>query len=250
MSSIILAFLFFLVAIIYSSVGFGGGSSYTALLFLAGISFQNIAPLSLASNIVVVGTNSVNFQKAKLIDLKIFIPICILSIPMAYIGGRLEIEKQIFLWILFIALMLSGLSLLFNFKKYDDNDAAYKKPPSIVLVIIGAILGLVAGITGIGGGIFLSPILYILRAAQPKQIASTASLFILVNSVSGLIGQLQKHDFKSELFEYWYLPLIVFIGGQIGSRLAIKILKPSQLSFITAILIIFVAVQLGIKHLF
>jgi uncharacterized membrane protein YfcA len=117
----------------------------------------------------------------------------------------------------------------------------------VVGVLIGAAIGLLSGIVGIGGGIMLSPILFNLKAAQPKQIVVGASLFILINSISGFLGQIQKLDNLLQLEPYFYLLLAVLLGGQLGNFLNIKILKPHILAILTSILVLFVALSLGLK---
>lgn len=245
----IIASAFFLIALIYSSVGFGGGSSYTTLLVFAGIPLTIIPIISLVCNIIVVAGNSINFLRAKQFDVNLFWPLALFSIPFAYWGGSLKLDKELFLWILFFALIISGLKLVFDFK--NTNKAFEIKPQSFFkLAPIGAGLGFVAGVTGIGGGIYLAPILYFMRAAPPKIIAATCSLFIFVNSISGLLGQLQKaYDFAAAE-QFWLLPIAVLIGGQIGSRLLLKFLPNRYVSLITGILICLVAVQIGFKELF
>ncbi len=245
----LLAFAFFAVALIYSSVGFGGGSSYTALLVAIGAPFAIIPAISLACNIIVVSGNSINFWRAKQFDLRIFWPLAIFSIPFAYLGGRLHLPKIAFLWILFAALLASGIKLIFDFwgaKEFSN----FNLPSKFVLAPIGAALGFIAGVTGIGGGIYLAPVLYFMRAAPPKVIAATCSYFILVNSVSGLIGQLQKHHDIGLMSQYLLLPLAVLIGGQIGSRTMLRFLPNRFVALLTGLLISFVALQIGFKELF
>ena len=111
------------------------------------------------------------------------------------------------------------------------------------------VLGFIAGIVGIGGGIFLSPILFLIRAGRPKYIATTASIFILINSISGIIGQLTKNAVLVEIENYWYLLLVVLFGGQIGNFLNLKILPTRILALITAALVLFVALRMGIRFL-
>ncbi len=249
MQSIILILAFFLIAIVYSSVGFGGGSSYTAILVLSGVAFNLIAPISLISNIIVVSGNSINYQRAKTIDYRLFLMLAASSIPMAYLGGSIKIDKSIFIWLLIVTLFLSGIALIAQNNKQNDENISTRPINNIIALSIGAILGLVAGITGIGGGIFLSPILYHLRATKGKKIAATSSLFILVNSISGLLGQLQKSNYSIPLSDYIYLPIIVFIGGQLGNRFAIKYFTPQHLALMTALLIILASFQLTLKQL-
>ena len=244
---IILPILFFITAILYSSVGFGGGSTYLALLLIWEIPYYILPVIALGCNIVVVSGNSFNYIKAGNLNLRLLLPYLIGSVPMAFIGGTLEVEKSLFEILLFFVLLISGLLLLFNFKSYDDNEKKYKQINYILSLSIGAILGILAGIVGIGGGIFLSPILFLLRAGLPKHIVTTSSLFILINSLAGILGQLTKSYVLNEVLEYWYLLLLVFIGGQIGNYLNLKILPTRFLALITSCLVIFVAIRMGLK---
>jgi len=244
---IILSILFFVTAIFYSSVGFGGGSTYLAILLIAGVPYYVFPALALICNIFVVSGNSYNYIRAGNLNLKLLTPYLIGSIPLAFIGGSLIISKNLFEIILFLILTVAGLVLLTNFKDYDDKDESYKKIPFFISIIIGAILGFVSGVVGIGGGIFLSPILFLLRAGKPKHIVTAASLFILINSISGIIGQLTKNYVFLEISKYWYLILAVIIGGQIGNFLNLKIFPTRILALITAILVLFVAVRMAYK---
>ena len=244
---IILPILFFVTAILYSSVGFGGGSTYLALLLIWEIPYYILPVIALGCNIIVVSGNSFNYIKAGNLNLKLLTPYLIGSVPMAFIGGTLEIEKNIFEILLFFVLLVSGLLLLFNFKSYDDNENKYKEVKYIYSLFIGSILGILSGIVGIGGGIFLSPILFLLRAGLPKHIVTTSSIFILINSFAGIIGQLTKSYVLNDILEYWYLLFFVLIGGQIGNYLNLKILPTRFLALITSCLVIFVALRMGIK---
>ncbi len=247
---IILSILFFVTAILYSSVGFGGGSTYLALLLIWNVPYYIFPVIALICNIFVVSGNSFNYIKAGNLNLKLLTPYLIGSIPLAFIGGSLPIDKNIFEIFLFIVLTISGTLLLINFKSYDDNESTYKNIPIFVSILIGGVLGFVSGAIGIGGGIFLSPILFLIKAAKPKQIVTAASLFILINSLSGIIGQLTKNIVLSEISNYWYLFLIVIIGGQIGNFLNLKIFPTRFLALVTSGLVLFVAFRMGIKLFF
>ena len=243
----ILIILFFITAAIYSSVGFGGGSTYLALLLLWGVPFTIFPVIALCCNIVVVSGNCVNYTKAGHLNFKLLVPYLIGSIPLAYIGGALPIEKEIFEILLFLILTVAGILLLFNFKTYDDNQENYRQIPFLFSILIGGILGFLSGIVGIGGGIFLSPILFLMRAAQPKQIVTAASIFILINSFSGMLGQLTKNEVFNQILNYWPLLLAVLIGGQIGNFINIKILPTRILALITSALVLFVATRMFFK---
>ena len=146
-----------------------------------------------------------------------------------------------------VFLIISLILLLFKFKSFDEKEEVIRKIPLIISVVIGGILGLISGVVGIGGGIFLSPILFLLRAGKPKHIVTTASLFILINSLSGIAGQLTKSTVLNEIQNYWFLLLVVLIGGQIGNYLNLKIFPTRILALITAILVLFVAVRMSLK---
>ena len=244
---IILSILFFVTAILYASVGFGGGSTYLALLLIWNIPYHIFPIIALICNIFVVSGNSFNYIKAGNLNLKLLIPYLIGSIPLAFIGGSLPIEKNIFEIFLFIVLAIAGTLLLINFKSYDDNESTYRNIPIFISILIGGILGFVSGVVGIGGGIFLSPILFLIKAAKPKHIVTAASLFILINSISGIFGQLTKNIVLSDISSYWYLFLIVIIGGHIGNFLNLKMFPTRLLALITSTLVLFVAIRMGIK---
>ena len=179
---IILPILFFVTAIIYASVGFGGGSTYLALLLLWDVPYYIFPIIALACNIIVVSGNSFNYIRVGNLNIKLLLPYLLGSIPFAFIGGSIEIDKNIFEIILFVVLAVAGLLLLFNFKSYGNHSKTYKSLPIFFSIPIGIILGFVSGIVGIGGGIFLSPILYLLKAANPNHITTTVSLFIEVSA--------------------------------------------------------------------
>ena len=242
-----LIILFFVTSAIYSSVGFGGGSTYLALLLLWGIPYTIFPVIALSCNIIVVTGNCINYTRAGNLDLKFLAPYLVGSIPMAFIGGALPIEKELFEILLFIILLLAGLFLLINFKTFDDNEENCRKIPLTLSLLIGGILGFVSGVVGIGGGIFLSPILFLLRAAKTKVIITTASVFILINSLSGIIGQLTKNQVLGEIINYWPLLIAVLIGGQIGNFLNIKILPTKILALTTSALVLFVSIRMFFK---
>ena len=244
---IILSILFFITAILYSSVGFGGGSTYLALLLLWGVPYYIFPAIALLCNIFVVSGNCFNYIRAGNLNLKLLLPYLIGSIPLAFIGGSLPIEKKFFEILLLIVLSVAGLLLLFKFKSYDYKEENYRKIPIIISIFIGGILGFVSGVVGIGGGIFLSPILFLIRAAKPNHIITMASLFILINSLSGIIGQLTKSSVLSEIQNYWFLLLAVLIGGQIGNFLNLKIFPTRILALVTAGLVFFVAIRMAYK---
>ena len=247
---IILSILFFITAILYSSVGFGGGSTYLALLLIWDIPYYIFPVIALLCNIIVVSGNSINYIRAGNHNLKLLIPFLIGSIPFAFLGGSLKIDKEIFETLLFFVLSIAGILLLINNKSYDNNNLEIKRLSFFISFLIGSVLGFISGIIGIGGGIFLSPILFLLKAEKPKIIVTTASLFILINSISGILGQFTKENIFNDLINYWPLFLSVLIGGHIGNYLNLKIFSNRTLTIMTSILVIFVSIRIGIRLFF
>ena len=247
---IILSIFFFITAILYSSVGFGGGSTYLALLLIWNIPYYIFPIIALICNIIVVTGNSINYIRAGNHNFKLLIPFLIGSIPFAFLGGTLIVDKAVFEILLFLVLSVAGLLLLINNKSYENKEIIIKKINLFVSILIGSMLGLISGIVGIGGGIFLSPILFLLKADKPKNIVTTASLFILINSISGVLGQLTKETLLREIFVYWPLLLAVLIGGLLGNYLNLKTFSNRVLALITSLLVIFVAIRMGFRIFF
>ena len=244
---IILPILFLITAILYSSVGFGGGSTYLALLLIWDTPYYIFPIIALLCNIIVVTGNSVNYIRAGNHNFRLLIPFLIGSIPLAFIGGTLIIDKKIFEIILFLVLSIAGLLLLINNKSYEEKKIIVKKLHLYFSVLIGSSIGLISGMIGIGGGIFLSPILFLLKADKPKNIVTNASLFILINSIFGVLGQLTKKNVLNEIISYWPLFLIVFVGGLFGNYINLKIFSNRLLALITSLLVIFVATRMAFK---
>jgi uncharacterized membrane protein YfcA len=244
---IILSILFFITAILYSSVGFGGGSTYLALLLIWDIPYYIFPVIALLCNIIVVTGNSINYVRAGNHNFKLLLPFLFGSIPLAFLGGTLIVKKEIFEILLFLILSIAGVLLLINNKSYDDKSIIIKKVNLFVSFLIGSVLGLVSGLVGIGGGIFLSPILFLLKADKPKNIVTTASLFILINSIFGILGQLTKENILNEISLYWPLFISVLIGGLFGNYLNLTIFSNRVLAIITSTLVIFVAIRMGFR---
>ena len=246
---IILSIFFFITAIFYSSVGFGGGSTYLALMLIWDIPYYIFPILALICNIIVVSGNSINYVRSGNLNLKLLTPYLIGSIPFAFFGASISISKELFEILLFVILTIAGIFLLIESKSFNDDQIKIKSIPKIFSLLIGSIIGFTSGIIGIGGGIFLSPILFLMKAGYPKQIATTASLFILINSIFGVAGQLTKDIVFDEFLNFWPLFIAVLTGGQIGNFLNIKFLSGKTLAIITSLLVIFVAVRMGLRLL-
>jgi len=244
---IILSILFFVTALIYSSVGFGGGSTYLAILLIWGVPYTIFPVIALVCNIIVVSGNSINFIRSKNININLLFPYLIGSIPFAFIGGSITIEKSLFEILLFCVLSVAGIFLLIESKSFNKEKIKINQIPRLISILIGSVIGFMSGIVGIGGGIFLSPLLFLMKAGYPRHITSSASLFILINSIFGIAGQLTKDQILDQVIIYWPLFLSVLVGGQIGSVLNIKFLPNKILALLTSFLVIFVAIRIGIK---
>ena len=244
---IILSILFFVTALIYSSVGFGGGSTYLAILLIWGLPYTIFPVIALVCNIIVVSGNSINFIRSKNININLLFPYLIGSIPFAFIGGSITIEKSLFEILLFCVLLVAGIFLLIESKSFNKEQIKINQIPKLLSISIGSIIGFMSGLVGIGGGIFLSPLLFLMKAGYARHITSSASLFILINSIFGIAGQLTKDQVLNQVITYWPLFLSVLIGGQIGSLLNIKFLSSKILALLTSFLVIFVAIRMGIK---
>ena len=237
-----LAGLFALVALVYASVGFGGGSTYSALLALSDTDFKLIPVIALLCNIVVVTGGTIRFVRAGLIDWRQVLPLLVVSAPLAFIGGLIPLKQSAFYLLLGSGLLLSSVVLLIRVETF-----ATKRLPQPILLAISGTVGLLAGLSGIGGGIFMSPVLHLVRWADAKRIAAFASLYILINSITGITGQIVKAGPVSLLnsaTEYWPLMLGVLIGGQIGNYLGLKLMSPVGLRRLTALLVSYVAIRL------
>ncbi|MDC0945663.1 sulfite exporter TauE/SafE family protein [Candidatus Pelagibacter sp.] len=244
---IILSIFFFITAILYSSVGFGGGSTYLALLLIWDVPYYIFPIIALFCNIIVVSGNSLNYIRSGNLNLKLLTPYLVGSIPFAFYGASISIEKEIFEILLFFVLTITGIFLLIESKSISKDLIKINQISKFLSISIGSVIGFISGIVGIGGGIFLSPLLFLIKAGHPKHIVTTASLFILINSIFGIAGQLTKNIVFDEFLNYWLLFLVVLIGGQIGNFLNIKFLSNKMLAFITSLLVLFVATRMGLR---
>lgn len=239
-----LAFVF--IAFLYASVGFGGGSSYTALLIESGLAWQLVPLISLLCNIIVVSGGVYHYYRCGHLNVRFALPLLATSIPAAFVGGTLRLAEPAFLMILGIALLSSGLLLLLD-KQWSSGRSDTTAPATTTLAGLGLSLGGLAGVTGIGGGIYLAPILHYFRLAQAQTVAATSSLFILLNSLSGLIGQGTKLGSEAHALisiEYVALPVAVLIGGQLGSRIGATSLPAAPIRRLTGLVVLIVAVRI------
>jgi uncharacterized protein len=240
---LILIISFFAIALIYASVGFGGGSSYLALLAIMNLPMETVRPTALLCNIIVVSGGTYIFWKEGLLDFRKCWPFVVASIPLAFIGGYFAPVETMFIALGF-CLILAGILLWLQPEKLIQA----RSSSTLLNVGLGGGIGFLSGYVGIGGGIFLSPLLHLIHWDNAKKISALASFFILVNSVSGLAGQVLR---SADLDWSFILPLLlsVLVGGQIGSRLGAKRFNPLFIKRITSILIVLAAVKILNDHL-
>lgn len=239
----LLPLLFFIVAFVYGSVGLGGGTAYTALLSLFGVPHTQIPPISQGMNIIVSGSGSYQFIRAGHLRARLILPAILTSMPMAYFGASLNLSKEVFLFVLWLTLLLVGIRLTMlrhiHWRFTPEPTAAI-----VSVALISAVLGLIAGIVGIGGGIYLVPILLIMNLASAKEAAACGAVFVLLNSLVGFISRFLHHAIDWQ--QLLPLAIAVLIGGTLGAFFGAKRFSADVLEKIL-ILIVFAA-WLGVTH--
>jgi uncharacterized protein len=243
-SPFILAILFFIVAFAYSSVGLGGGSSYTALMAIFGINTLTIPMISLILNLIVTSVGSYNFIRNKHGKAKLIVPFLISSMPMAYLGGSLQLHPEMFYWILLISLAFVAIRIYF-WQNTSINLNINQKGKFFLSIVAGSILGLIAGIIGIGGGIYLVPLIIILGLGNEKEAAACGTVFVWLNSFSGLLSRLQYNNINPT--HYIILMIAVLSGGILGSYLGSFKFSPKIMEKILGSVIIIAIVLLTKK---
>ncbi len=243
-SQVLLPLLFFFIALVYASVGFGGGTSYLALMALTGIDYVTMRPAALLCNMVVVAGGTLIFYREGHLNLKKSLPFVATSVPFAFLGGYYRLDESAFFILLGLALIVASLLIWFQPKSATTG---IRNLPWLN-VCLGGGIGFLSGLVSIGGGIFLSPVLHLINWDNGKKIAALASFFILVNSLAGFLGQLAQSIQPDWSF---VLPLLVsvFIGGQIGSRLGATRLNLVYIRKITALLILVAGANILKDHL-
>ncbi len=245
---ILLCLGFFIVATLYSSVGFGGGSSYLALLTLFLPNFFAIRSIALICNLVVVSGSTYLYFKNNHAKIKDFVPFILTSIPLAFIGATFKLNEHIFFVILGVSLILSAIALAGQTFSKNKIKKEVKKYPAYFSYVIGGVIGFLSGLVGIGGGIFLAPLLNHFKWNTAIKIAALASFFILVNSVSGILGLLNAGTLQLPWKETFFLIIAVFLGGQLGIRISLKKLTPNNIKRLTALLVFVVGIRVLLKN--
>lgn len=236
---------FFLIAMIYASVGFGGGTSYLALMAVMAVPFETMRPAALLCNVVVVTGGTWIFYREGLLEIRRIWPFLVFSVPMAFLGGYYPIREDAFFRLLGVTLVLAAIALWY-YDRFRQGRVAVPYSRAAGASVGGAI-GFLSGLVSIGGGIFLSPVLHFLRWEDTRRISALASAFILVNSLSGLAGQVTR---SASLDWHLILPLMaaVFIGGQVGSRWGARKFKSAHIRKVTAFLIFVAGLNILFNH--
>lgn len=243
----LLAPLFLATAALYAAVGFGGGSTYNALLVLAGTDYRVLPSVALLCNLIVVSGGVWHYRRSGDLSLPFAVPFVALSIPMAWLGGMVPIAEETFVTILGSSLAAAGIAMWAQSPRARSTAPGPIRMHWAIGAPLGGAIGFVSGMVGIGGGIFLAPLLHLGRVAEPKRIAATSSFFIMVNSVAGLLGQTMKQGTTAHLItltDYMWLFIAVLVGGQIGSRLSTRALSGRVVKRLTALLVLYVAARL------
>jgi hypothetical protein len=218
---LLLGVLFFAAALLYSSVGHGGGSGYLAAMALLGVPPAMMRPTALVMNIGVAAISMVKFARAGGFDWRLFLPFALTSVPMAFVGGRIQLPVTWFGALLGVVLLFSATRLFTETLRHDGQARRVRGPPPVpVALLVGAGIGLLSGLTGVGGGIFLSPLVVLLGWGTVRDSAAPTAAFILVNSASGLIGLLTRQPALPEALPFWVAAVLV--GGTIGATLGAR----------------------------
>lgn len=248
--TIFLFSLFFTVALVYSSVGFGGGSSYLAILALMGLPFGEVRLTAMACNIAVVLGNTSIFRRSDWWNGRKYLPFVAAGMPLAFLGAMIPMREKSFFILLGSALLLAAILLWFQPEVKEEAAEIANKQNNPGDWITGGSIGLLSGMVGIGGGIFLSPMLFFLRWDKAKHIAATASLYILANSVAGLAGQAVSGISNFDPLRLFILLAAVTAGGQIGVRSSLRWLSPSWVRRVTALLVCWAGSEVLWKYLY
>lgn len=231
--------LLFLVAFLYASVGHGGASGYLALMAIFSVAPEVMKPTALLLNLFVSVVAFIQFYRGGHFTWKLFIPLAVASVPMAFLGGLIEIDSSIYKKLLGVLLIIPIIRFLF-FSNITNTEI--RKPDIKLAVLTGAVIGFLSGLIGIGGGILLSPVLLLLKWSNMKQTAAISAAFIFVNSLSGLAGQLTKGiEFSQEMYG---MVAVAFAGGLLGSYFGSLKLRNVALKNLLAVVLIVAAWKL------
>jgi hypothetical protein len=239
--ALLLAALIFVVALLYSTVGHAGASGYIAAMALFGMAPFVMKPTALTLNIIVALIGTIRFYRAGFFSWRIFWPFAIASIPAAYIGGRFPLPVAIYKSIVGVVLLYSAVRLFWSADSADNRKTTLV--PIWMALIVGAAIGMLSGLTGVGGGIFLSPVLLLMHWAKTKETSGVSAAFILVNSIAGLLGQYSAISYLPNDLVYWAPAALV--GGWIGTELGTKLLPISGIRKWLSVVLVLAGLKLS-----
>lgn len=231
--------LFLLAAMLYASIGHGGASSYLAIMVWISWPIEEIRAQALMLNLVVSLTGTILFFRSGNFRIKLFLPLVLTSIPLAWVGGSMRLPTYLYEGLLAFGLFFAAVRLLYKPKSDETNESQVG-----VLMLVGALIGWVSGMIGIGGGIFLTPVLILAKWATPKEAAALSAPFIFVNSASGLLGVFQSGYSWSSLT--WGLVPAVAIGGLLGAWWGSRHANPKQLRYALSLVLMVASLKLVI----
>jgi uncharacterized protein len=236
--TILVILAIFVVAVLYSSVGHGGASGYLAVMALLAVAPEVTRPTALILNVFVASIAAFQFYRQGYFSWKVFLPFAATSIPFAFIGGMIILPTTVYKGVLGVVLILAALRLAWKFTAAVEPRA----PNVLIALLIGAVIGLLSGLVGVGGGIFLTPVLLLMNWSETKRAAGISAMFILVNSISGLLGNYQQVAKLPSNVWFWIAAAVV--GGLIGSTLGSKRFDSLMLRRALALVLAFAGIKL------
>ena len=228
----------FIVAVLYSSVGHGGASGYLAVMAFLSVAPEVTRPTALVLNLFVASIATIQFYRSGYFSWRIFLPFAVASIPLAFVGGMIHLPTNVYKIILGAVLVFAAFRLAINLKGDED----VREPPIVWGLLIGAVIGLLSGLVGVGGGIFLTPVLLLARWSETKTAAGVSAMFILVNSISGLAGNFRQAMELSSDVRFWIVAAVA--GGIIGSTLGSRRFNSLTLRRVLALVLVFAGIKL------
>jgi len=238
-ATILIIFAIFIVAILYSSVGHGGASGYLAVMAFLAVTPEVTRPTALVLNLFVASIAAFQFYRAGFFSWSLLWPFAVMSIPFAFIGGMIKLPTHVYKIVLGLVLIFAAFRLAW---KFASDNKEVRPPKEWMALIIGAMIGLLSGLVGVGGGIFLTPILLLMHWSEPKTAAGISALFILVNSASGLAGNYQQLSVLPQNVWFWIAAAVA--GGTVGSMLGAKKFDSLTMRRVLAAVLLFAAVKL------
>ncbi|HEY0562650.1 MAG TPA: sulfite exporter TauE/SafE family protein [Methylophilus sp.] len=228
----------FIIATLYSSVGHAGASGYIAVMSLLSFAPEVIKPTALSLNILVASITAWQFYRAGHFSWSLFWPFAVLAIPLAYVGGHISLPTHLFKLFLGVVLLYSALRFLFQ----SHVNPVTKAPPKAQALTAGGIIGFISGLTGTGGGIFLTPLLLLMGWADAKRAAAVSALFVLVNSIAGLAGNFAATQFLPSFI----LPLLLVaaLGGMTGAYIGSRRIQSAAIKRLLAVVLLIAGLKL------